>query len=260
MYLVRHNIILADPIGLCRYFDGAKGRGQAMAAGIHGATIKVERPTKTLRELALDKVREAIDSGHFKPGDRLVERDLCAQLGVSRTIVREVLRHLESEGLVANLPNRGPIVAQLDLDEARQIYEIRGALEGMAARLCAERKDPAIVAALEAALHAIRQSYGARDMPGVLANTSAFYQALFSKVDRHVAWGVVNLLTVRINHLRSMTIKTDNRNIDGPAQMERIIEAIRQGDGEGAYRAAIDHVTSAAAIAEAVISANPPAA
>ncbi|MBN9065435.1 MAG: GntR family transcriptional regulator, partial [Rhizobiales bacterium] len=60
------------------------------------SAIRVERPAKTLRELALDKVRDAIISGYFKPGERLVERDLCAQLGVSRTIVREVLRHLEA--------------------------------------------------------------------------------------------------------------------------------------------------------------------
>lgn len=227
---------------------------------LHGATIRVERPAKTLRELALEKVREAIVDGYFRPGDRLVERDLCAQLGVSRTIVREVLRHLESEGLVANLPNKGPIVAQLDLGEARQIYEIRGALEGMAARLCAERHDPAIVSALEASLAGIRQSYSDKNMPGVLTNTSAFYQTLFSKVDRTVAWGIVNLLTVRINHLRSMTIKTESRNIEGPAQMERIIEAIRKGDGEAAHRAAMDHVSSASAIAEALLSAQSPVA
>lgn len=225
---------------------------------LQGSTIKVERPAKTLRELALEKVREAIVSGHFRPGDRLVERDLCAQLGVSRTIVREVLRHLESEGLVANLPNKGPIVAQLDLNEARQIYEIRGALEGMAARLCAERNDPAIVSALEKSLHGIRQSYHEKNMSGVLTHTSAFYQTLFSSVERTVAWGIVNLLTVRINHLRSMTIKTESRNIDGPAQMEKIIEAIRKGDGEAAYQAAMKHVASASAIAEAVLSAQSP--
>ena len=81
-------------------------------------------------------IMEAIEAGVYKPGDRLVERDLCTQLGVSRTIVREVLRHLESEGLVANpVNNKGPMVARLELDEARQIYEIRAALEGMAARL-----------------------------------------------------------------------------------------------------------------------------
>ncbi|WLE00221.1 GntR family transcriptional regulator [Agrobacterium leguminum] len=201
-----------------------------MTDASHGTAIRVERPTKTLRELALDKVRDAIVNGYFRPGDRLVERDLCAQLGVSRTIVREVLRHLESEGLVANLPNKGPMVAMLDLDEAKQIYEIRGALEGMAARLCAERRDPAIVEALEVSLSHIRESY--------------------------VAWGVVNLLTVRINHLRSMTIKTKSRDTEGPAQMEKIVEAIRQGDGDAAYKAALDHVASASAIAEAVLIAQ----
>lgn len=225
-----------------------------MSGDVQGAAIRVERPAKTLRELALDKVREAIVNGYFRPGDRLVERDLCAQLGVSRTIVREVLRHLESEGLVANQQNRGPIVAQLDHDEAKQIYEIRGALEGMAARLCAEKGDPAIADALDKALQDIRDSYRDKDMAGVLTHTSVFYQTLFSMVDRHVAWGVVNLLTVRINHLRSMTIKTENRGVQGPAQMARIVDAIRRGDGPGAYQAAMDHVASASAIAEAVLS------
>lgn len=219
-------------------------------------TMKIERPSKTLRELALDNLREAIVSGHFKPGDRLVERDLCSQLDVSRTIVREVLRHLESEGLVSNLANRGPIVATLDLDETRQIYEIRGALEGMAARLCAEKQDADSLTALEKSLIGIRQSYSNKDMPGVLSHTSAFYQTLFSRVGRTVAWSIVNSLTVRINHLRSMTIKTENRHIEGPAQMERIVEAIRRGDGDAAYKAAIDHVTRASAIAEAVLTAQ----
>jgi DNA-binding GntR family transcriptional regulator len=227
-----------------------------MNADLRETDIRVERPAKTLRELALEKVRDAIVDGYFKPGERLVERDLCGQLGVSRTVVREVLRHLESEGLVASLPNKGPIVALLDLDEAKQIYEIRGALEGMAARLCAERRDPAIAEALEASLKGIRESYAAKDMHGVLNQTSAFYQTLFTRVDRHVAWGVVNLLTVRINHLRSMTIKTKNRDVEGPAQMEKIVDAIRRGDGEAACRAALDHVARAAAIAETLIAAQ----
>lgn len=218
--------------------------------------IRVERPSKTLRELALDKVREAISNGYFRPGDRLIERDLCRQLGVSRTIVREVLRHLESEGLVANLPNKGPIVAQLGLEEARQIYEIRGALEGMAARLCAEQGDPDIVVSLEASLESIREGYREHDMPKVLVSTTAFYHIMFSKIGRDIAWSIVSLLTGRINHLRSMTIKTEKRDIEGPAQMEKIVEAIRNGDGLGARRAAMDHVASAAEIAEAAIKAE----
>lgn len=218
------------------------------------SVIKVERPGKTLRELALVNLRDAILNGHFKPGDRLVERDLCEQLGVSRTIVREVLRHLESEGLVSTLQNKGPIVSKLDLEAAEQIYEVRAALEAMAARLCAESDDPTIVPALEAALAGIRAGYAKDDLGEVLTQSSEFYHVLFGKVNRHVAWDIVNLLIVRINHLRSMTIQTENRGIEGPAEMARIIDAIRDKDGDRAYEAAKEHVNRAAAIAKHLFS------
>lgn len=91
-------------------------------------SLKVERRTTTLRELVLEKMRTAILDARFLPGDRLVERTLCEELGVSRTVVREVLRHLEAEGLVDTVPNQGPIVAVLDLDRAAEIYEIRSLL------------------------------------------------------------------------------------------------------------------------------------
>lgn len=215
--------------------------------------IRVERPGKTLRELALDKVRDAIFSGHFKPGDRLVERDLCAQLGVSRTIVREVLRHLESEGLVSNVASKGPMVAHLGVEEARQIYEIRGALEGMAAKLCAQKHDAGTVQQLETALQAIRDGYARADMADVLANTTEFYQTLFTSIERYIAWDVVKLMTVRINHLRSMTIKTEGRAVEGPAQMQKMVDAIRNGDGAAAEQAAVAHVQRAFQIAQAVL-------
>lgn len=104
-------------------------------------SLKVERPTVTLRELALQKMRTAILDARFLPGDRLVERALCEELGVSRTVVREVLRHLETEGLIQSLPNQGPIVAILDMESAAEIYDIRALLEGEAAMACARLAD-----------------------------------------------------------------------------------------------------------------------
>src|SRR5690606_14812258 len=109
-------------------------------------SLKVARNVKTLRELALEKMRDAILTGYFNPGDRLVERTLCEQLDVSRTVVREVLRHLETEGLVETISHQGPVVASLNADQAAQIYEIRGLLEGHAARLCASKATPQTVA------------------------------------------------------------------------------------------------------------------
>ena len=215
--------------------------------------IRVARPSKTLRELTLEQMRTAILDVHFKPGERLVERDLCLQLGVSRTVVREVLRHLESEGLVSILPGRGPIVAETSPDEAWQIYEIRETLEGVAAGACAEKADAAAIAGLDGALEAIRRAYTADDQPGVLAATTEFYRVMFAAAGREIAWGIVSSLTVRINHLRSMTIKTKGRQVGGPEEMQLIVEAIRRGDAEGATVAARAHVARAAAIARNVL-------
>ena len=216
--------------------------------------LRVTRPSKTLRELALDKMRGAILDMHFKAGERLVERDLCEQLGVSRTIVREVLRHLELEGLVAILPNRGPIVAETTPEEARQIYEIRGVLEGIAAKACAEAKDLATAERLDIVLSDIRRAYARGDLSQVLAETREFYRTLFAASGRNVAWGIVNSITVRINHLRSMTIKTSGRDKDGPAEMQRLIDAIRAGDGQAAQEAAVAHISNASAIAAKLLS------
>ncbi len=217
-------------------------------------SLLVDRPNKTLRELALDRMRQAIIELYFQPGERLVERDLCAQLGVSRTVVREVLRHLESEGLVITQGTRGPTVATTGPDEARQIYEIRGLLEGIAAKGCAEREDKGFLDPLEKSLNTIDESYQCGDMPGVLAATTEFYHTLFKASGKDIAWGIVTSLTARINHLRSMTIKTPGRSIEGPKQMRKIVRAIRKGAGDEAFVAAQTHVRQASEIAQRLLS------
>jgi GntR family transcriptional regulator, trigonelline degradation regulator len=220
-------------------------------------SLKIKRPEKTLRELTLEQMRSAIVDGHFKPNERLVERDLCDQLGVSRTIVREVLRHLESEGLVTTGGNRGPVVAQTTTAQAIQIYEIRGVLEGMAARACAEGDRAAIADALQKSLDGIKARYRRRDMEGVLRETAEFYRILFEGAGRDVAWDIVCSLTARITRLRAMTIRSPDRSEEGPAQMQRIVDAIRAGRGDDAYEAAQAHIGNALAIARRLLAENP---
>jgi GntR family transcriptional regulator, trigonelline degradation regulator len=123
----------------------------------------------------------------------------------------------------------------------------------MAARACADKGDKAVADGLQAVLDRIRSAYAERRMDGVLAQTTEFYRLLFSGAERDVAWGIVSSLTARINRLRSMTITTPGRDRDGPAQMQRIVDAVAAGDGEAAFRAAQEHVGHASGIARRLL-------
>ena len=219
------------------------------AAVPESITLTIDRSAKTLREMATEKMRDAILSLHFRPGDRLVERDLCARLGVSRTVVREVLRHLEAEGLVES-PGRGPMVARPTAAQARQIYEIRAHLEALAAKACAQSGRRDIAPALDAALTRIQAAYASGIVRDVLGATGDFYRILFEGGGKDVAWSIVGSLNARITQLRAMTIGTPGRSQEGPEQMARIVTAIRAGDGPGAYEACLVHVRRAAELAE----------
>ena len=94
--------------------------------------LKLLKP-ETLRAQVENNLRQAIVSGQLKAGEKLVERELCEMLGVSRPSLREALRTLEAEKLIAIVPHRGPEVAAISLKEARDLYALRGLLESFAA-------------------------------------------------------------------------------------------------------------------------------
>jgi DNA-binding GntR family transcriptional regulator len=211
--------------------------------------IKVERSAKTLRELTLDKVRLAILNQYFKPGQRLVERTLCEELGVSRTVVREVLRHLETEGLVQSVPQQGPIVAVIDADTTRQIYELRSLLEGHAASGCAKKATQKDIDHLKTALVTIEAAFERKEYQAVMEATTSFYRTMFHVAGDTMAWEIVSSLNARINRLRLITISSANRATDAPSEMHVLLGAIERKDGTHAAKAARDHVQTAQRIA-----------
>ena len=104
-----------------------------------GQRFRVHRIAAPLRHSVTESIRNAIAAGVFKAGARLPERDLCAMTGVSRTLVREALRQLESEGLINVVAHRGPVVSRVTPEQAEGIYQVRIELEGLASQLFAER-------------------------------------------------------------------------------------------------------------------------
>lgn len=218
-------------------------------------SLKVDRSAKTLRELTLEKMHEAIFSGYFAPGERLVERKLCELLGVSRSVIREVLRQLESEGLVETIA-QGPMVASLDVGRAAQIYALRALLEGEAARVCAEKASDATLAELAALNQHIQQAFARDEFTLVMERTTAFYQCMFLGSGLEVAWEMVQSLNARINRLRAMTISSAERKAATAQEMAALVDALLRRDGAAAEKASREHIHKAAEIAIGKLSRN----
>ena len=140
------------------------------------APLEIQRTAAPLRAQVLERLRGAIIGGQLAPGQRLIERELTEMTGVSRTVVREVLRQLETEGLVAIIPHKGPVVRELSAGEARDLYTIRGALEGIAARLFVEHAGADLHRKLAAALDVVVEAYRGGDAEKILATKNDFYE------------------------------------------------------------------------------------
>ncbi|MGV6805087.1 MAG: GntR family transcriptional regulator [Ruegeria sp.] len=217
---------------------------------------KIDHPPATLRDMVQDRMREAIIEGVFQPGERLIERPLCDQLGVSRTVIRETIRYLEAEGLVEILPGRGPIVAPITRDEAHQIYDIRRMLETAAAVGCARNINPDRARSLNAALARLKQGFVNKTPGAIFRATADFYSEIFDGAGHHVAWDVVQRLNGRISRLRMMTLAAKQRDRPGIEHMEAICSAIQSGDPVAARRAVERHLNDAAAVAEQLFDAE----
>lgn len=220
------------------------------------SNLRIETPPITLRAMALERLRRAIISGVFQPGQRLVERTLCDQLGVSRSVIREVIRHLDSEGLVTT-EGQGPVVARLAWDDARQIYEIRAALESAAVEACARVADAEVTARLRAAVGEIEQRAADGDWMAVLTATEQFYDIIFTTGGHSVAGEIVRRLNGRIAQLRVLTLGSENRKVTGPRRIREIFEAIAANRAADASTACRAHIGEACAIAERLLAGQP---
>ncbi|HQY44622.1 MAG TPA: GntR family transcriptional regulator [Paracoccaceae bacterium] len=219
-------------------------------------SLKIEQPPQTLREMAIDRLRTAIIVGRFKSGDRLVERTLCDRMGVSRSVVREAIRYLEAEGLVEIAPRSGPMVATLDWNQARQIYDIRLLLEAKAAADCAVLADARVKHDLAEAHKALDAAFSGA-WPQVLYDaTTRFYEVIFLAAGHEIAWEIVQRLNGRISRLRALTLATTDRHVSGPTRMGRIFDAICANDAEAAARAVREHLTEAAEIARRLLESG----
>ena len=212
-------------------------------------SLLITRIPDTLRKQVVDRIRTAICENRFPQGARLVERQLCTLLGVSRTSVREALRQLEAEGFVVSGPRQGPAVASLDRDTVRGIYEVRAALEALAGKLFVERATDAHRTALAAAFAALAAAHR-EAVPGVaLERTVGFYDAIFAGAQNETIVTTIRPLSGRIYLLRARSMSVKGRRVVSFTEMKAINRALMGRDPAKAWDACWNHVMQAASYA-----------
>lgn len=216
--------------------------------------LRVIRSMVSLKKQVVESLRAAIFEGRFKPGDRLVEREICELLDVSRTLLREALSQLEAEGIIRIIPHRGPIVAVYTVEEARAIYELRAALEEMAGRLFVERATDKERKDLETAFAELKLAYKGRQQRNRLAVKSNFYAALCAGAHNPVLVEMLRLIHGRVTMLRAKTLAQPGRLSLSVAELKDIVQAIKRRDADAAAAACRRHVMNAAAVASSLMS------
>ncbi len=206
-----------------------------------------------LRRKIAASLRMAVQTGALEPGARLVEKDLCQELNVSRTSLREALRELEAEGLVES-GQRGLVVARITPDEARNIYNVRAALEGLVAEQFAQLAGDADQLALDGVVKRLALAYESNDFPAIISEKDRFYEVLCLGARNIVVLDLLTRLNSRINNLRSLSRSNPARGKDSLLEIMDIAAALKRRDPLAAKAAAVRHIERAA---EAALGQGP---
>lgn len=195
-----------------------------------------------LREVVCETLREAIINGVLKPGERLMEIQLAEELGVSRTPVREAIRKLELEGFVIMIPRRGTYVADLSIKDINEVFEVRTALDVLAAGLAAERITDEELEQMERLLVHIGEYIEKEDMDKIVEADSQFHDILYraSRNDRLVQ--IINNLREQLTRFRSISMSYPGRLKNTLEEHSRLVEALAMRDVKLAEKLSTEHM------------------
>ena len=200
---------------------------------------------KPLRDVVIENIREAILKGDFPAGMRLMESHLAAELGVSRTPIREAIRNLEQEGLVVMIPRRGAYVADISIQDINEVYEIRSALEALAAGLAAERIEKPEIEEMDRYLLAMKDAVNKLDYQRIVELDTQFHDVIYRASRNKRCMNIINTLRQQITSIRARSLPYPGRLDEMLLEHRAIVDAIAQRDVEKAQRAVTTHMENA---------------
>ncbi len=199
-----------------------------------------------LRDKIISALRGAVETGELAPGVRLVERDLCERLGVSRTSLREALRELVAEGVLTPGERRGLVVTEISLSDARAAYSLRSVIQALIVEQFVDRASEADYADLSETTKALVAEYRGGDIARILDAKREFYAKLCAGADNMLAFSLIERLCLRVGSVRTRAMGRIERNAMSIKEIERIAAAIERRDRVAAKQAMVDHLESVA--------------
>jgi DNA-binding GntR family transcriptional regulator len=203
------------------------------------------RQRASLADQVFDRLEQQILRGDYAPGEVLSENGLSAQLGVSRTPVREALARLESEGLLHTVKGRGIVVSGVTPKDAADIFEIRLRIEGLAAARCARYITEKQRLELEEILE-LQEFYAGKDnAERMRVLDSDFHRAIFEYCASPCLTAILIDLHHKVQQYRKLSISTAGRTQKAVMEHKQIYDAIAAHDPERAEALMADHIQNA---------------
>ena len=221
--------------------------------------MPTDQPPTVIRQSVV-RLRAAIMLGDLRPGQKLIEADLCREMSISRASLREALRALEGERLVELVPNRGPSVAKLGWREIEEIHDVWSVLTSEAVRRFAGLATPTDLVELAGMVKLLNKAVRARNWLEQLAATNSFFGAILDKCGNDVLLDAVYSLVSRLNFLRAQAFQHAGWSERSAREIEEIVTAICKRNGAAARAATRRHIASACAAAKQVALLPRPAA
>jgi DNA-binding GntR family transcriptional regulator len=200
------------------------------------------RDAKPVQRDAYSLILEAIDTGVYRPGDRLVESELADRFGVSRTPVREALQRLETQSMLTR-DGRSLIVASLDHNQLAELYVVRAELEGLAARLAAKHATEEEVRVLR---HMVDEDRALTGDPQAMSQANRrFHKQIHLASHNRYLVQQLDLVYRSMALMATTSLAAEGRTEATLDEHAAIVDAISAGDGDAAYAALRTHISRA---------------
>lgn len=204
----------------------------------------IQHKTVSLADQVFDHIETDILSGKYQKGELLTETKLSAELGVSRTPIREALRRLEQEHLIEET-GKGVIVVGIDENDVEDIFQLRFRIEPLAAQRAAERHNEYQLSKLREAVEFQEFYLGKRDADRIKLMDNQFHETIYKMSGSIVLYDVLLPLHRKLQKYRRVSVSTSSRAEASVKEHRAILDAITSGDGEKSCELVKQHLENA---------------